>query len=179
MPSLPLALACYYIICPAEVSSNLSRYDGQRYGFSSDKAKNLDESYNFSRSEGFGNEAKRRIMTGTYVLSSGYHDAYYKKAQQLRTELINEFNHAFKTYDFLIGPTAPSTAFGIGENVKDPLNMYLTDIMTVAANLVGVPAISIPAGMLQGMPVGLQVIAPQHNDRQLLAVSQATEEAIA
>jgi aspartyl-tRNA(Asn)/glutamyl-tRNA(Gln) amidotransferase subunit A len=175
LPSLPLALACYYIICPAEVSSNLSRYDGQRYGFSHAEAKSLDESYNWSRSEGFGQEAKRRIMIGTYVLSSGYYDAYYKKAQQLRTELINEFNEAFKSVDLLLGPTAPMTAFAIGENADDPLQMYLSDIMTVAVNLVGVPAISIPAGTASGLPVGLQLIAPQRADRQLLAAANATE----
>lgn len=175
LPSLPLALACYYILMPAEVSSNLSRYDGQRYGFSHQKATNLNESYNWSRSEGFGVEAKRRIMIGTYVLSSGYYDAYYKKAQQLRTKLINEFNSAFDKVDFLIGPTAPSTAFKIGANSADPLQMYLTDIMTVAANLVGVPAISVPAGKIGDLPVGLQLIAPQREDRALLGLAVATE----
>ena len=178
LPSLPLALAVYYIICPAEVSSNLSRYDGQRYGYSDKEAKNLDESYELSRSHGFGKEAKRRIMIGTYVLSSGYYDAYYKRAQQVRTKLINEFNDAFKEVDFLLGPTAPSTAFKIGENVDDPLKMYLTDIMTVAVNLAGVPAISIPAGMEAGLPVGLQLIAPQKHDRQLLQLAQAAEGVI-
>jgi aspartyl-tRNA(Asn)/glutamyl-tRNA(Gln) amidotransferase subunit A len=175
LPSLPLALACYYIICPAEVSSNLSRYDGQRFGYSHAEAKSLDDSYNWSRSEGFGQEAKRRIMIGTYVLSSGYYDAYYKKAQQLRTELINEFNEAFKSVDLLLGPTAPMTAFAIGENADDPLQMYLSDIMTVAVNLVGAPAISIPAGTANGLPVGLQLIAPQRADRELLAAANATE----
>jgi aspartyl-tRNA(Asn)/glutamyl-tRNA(Gln) amidotransferase subunit A len=175
LPSLPLALACYYIICPAEVSSNLSRYDGQRYGFSHPDAVKLDDSYYWSRSEGFGSEAKRRIMIGTYVLSSGYYDAYYNRAQQLRTKLIQEFNAAFKEYDFLLGPTAPSTAFKIGENADDPLQMYLTDIMTVAVNLAGIPAISIPAGTVDGLPVGLQFMAPQHGDRKLLAVAHATE----
>lgn len=176
LPSLPLALACYYIICPAEVSSNLSRYDGQRYGFSHPEAKSLDDSYNWSRSEGFGKEAKRRIMIGTYVLSSGYYDAYYKKAQQLRTKLINEFNNAFQKHSFLLGPTAPTPAFPIGANAAKPLQMYLTDIMTVAVNLVGAPAISIPAGTVQGLPVGLQLIAPQGNDRVLLGLAQKTEE---
>lgn len=176
LPSSPLALACYYIICPAEVSSNLSRYDGQRYGFSHPEAKNLDDSYNWSRSEGFGKEAKRRIMMGTYVLSSGYYDAYYKKAQQLRTKLINEFDDVFKEVDFMLSPTSPMTAFEIGANTDDPLKMYLTDVMTVAVNLVGVPAISIPAGKIEGLPAGLQLIAPQHNDRLLLALAQKTEE---
>ena len=176
LPSLPLALACYYIICPAEVSSNLSRYDGQRYGYSDKDAQTLDESYGKSRSTGFGNEAKRRIMIGTYVLSSGYYDAYYRKAQMLRTKLINEFTEAFESVDFLVGPTAPSTAFKIGENSEDPLQMYLTDIMTVAVNLVGVPAISIPAGLVNNLPVGFQIIAPQHADRSLLEFSAATED---
>lgn len=178
LPSLPLALACYYIIMPAEVSSNLSRYDGQRYGHSSANAKTLDDSYNFSRSEGFGAEAKRRIMIGTYVLSSGYYDAYYRKAQLLRTELIKEFNEAFKEFDFLLGPTTPGTAFKIGENTEDPLQMYITDIMTVAVNLVGAPAISIPAGTSNGLPVGLQLIAPQAHDRKLLSIAKLTEELI-
>lgn len=178
LPSLPLALACYYILCPAEVSSNLSRYDGQRYGFSHPEAKNLDDSYNWSRSEGFGLEAKRRIMIGTYVLSSGYYDAYYKKAQQLRTKLIKEFTEAFSSVDYLMGPTAPTTAFELGAHSNDPLQMYLTDIMTVAVNLVGVPAISIPAGKINNLPVGLQLIAPQQKDKQLLALAKAVEELI-
>lgn len=179
LPSLPLALAVYYIVCPAEVSSNLSRYDGQRYGYTYEDAKDLDESFSKSRSHGFGKEAKRRIMLGTYVLSSGYYDAYYKRAQTVRTKLINEFNEAFQSVDFLLGPTAPSTAFKIGENVDDPLKMYLTDIMTVAANLTGVPAISIPAGVVDGLPVGLQLIAPQKDDRSLLGLAKAAEGVLA
>lgn len=178
LPSIPLALACYYIICPAEVSSNLSRYDGQRYGFSADDTKNLAESYALSRSRGFGNEAKRRIMIGTYVLSSGYYEAYYRQAQLVRTKLINEFKKAFSKYDILIGPTSPTTAFNIGENTKDPLDMYMNDIMTVAANLVGNPSISIPAGKANGLPVGLQLMADQKKDRQLLSASKYAEEVI-
>ncbi len=178
LPSLPLALACYYIICPAEVSSNLSRYDGQRYGFSHEDAVTLDESFGLTRSYGFGDEAKRRIMIGTYVLSSGYYDAYYRRAQQLRTKLIQEFADSFKEVDLLIGPTAPSTAFKIGEHSEDPLQMYLTDIMTVAVNLVGVPAVSIPAGFSEGLPVGLQIIAPQRNDALLLQAANAAERII-
>ncbi len=176
LPSLPLALACYYIICPAEVSSNLSRYDGQRYGYSHAEAKSLDESFELSRSEGFGREAKRRIMLGTYVLSSGYYDAYYKKAQKLRTKLIKEFETALNEFDFLLGPTTPTTAFKIGEHAEDPLAMYLTDIMTVAANLVGVPAISLPAKTTFALPIGLQLIASQHEDRALLSLAKAYEE---
>lgn len=178
LPSLPLALACYYVICPAEVSSNLSRYDGQRYGHSTKDAANLEESFNKSRSEGFGKEAKRRIMVGTYVLSSGYYDAYYKRAQTVRTKIINEFAEAFKQVDFLLGPTAPQAAFKIGENAHDPLQMYLTDIMTVGANLAGIPAISIPAGDVKGLPVGLQLMAAQGKDRALLGVAKATERVI-
>lgn len=176
LPSLPLALAVYYIVCPAEVSSNLSRYDGQRYGYSAADAKSLDDSYELSREQGFGAEAKRRIMIGTYVLSSGYYDAYYNKAQTVRTKLINEFEAAFQEVDFLLGPTAPSTAFKIGQNAEDPLQMYLTDIMTVAANLVGVPAVSIPCGESNGLPVGLQLMAPQRADRALLGIARAYEE---
>jgi aspartyl-tRNA(Asn)/glutamyl-tRNA(Gln) amidotransferase subunit A len=176
MPSLPLALAVYYIICPAEVSSNLSRYDGQRFGLSAKDANNLDDSYLLSREEGFGAEAKRRIMIGTHVLSSGYYDAYYKKAQIVRTKIINEFKDAFSKYDFLLGPTCPSVAFKIGEKSGEPLQMYLTDIMTVAANISGNPAISIPAGISEGLPVGLQLIAPHRADRELLGISKGYEE---
>lgn len=174
LPSLSLALACYYIICPAEVSSNLSRYDGQCYGFSN-KSDDLNQSYTSSRSIGFGDEAKRRIMIGTYVLSSGYYDAYYQKAQLVRTKLINEFRRAFESYDVLIGPTSPSVAFKIGEHSNNPLEMYLTDIMTAAVNLAGVPAISIPVDKAGGLPVGLQIIAGQGKDRELLAAAQAVE----
>lgn len=176
LPSLPLALAVYYIICPAEVSSNLSRYDGQRYGYSFPGATDLEESYLQTREIGFNKENKRRVMIGTYVLSSGYYDAYYKKAQTVRTKLINEFADAFRQVDFLLGPTAPTTAFKIGEHASDPLAMYLTDIMTVAVNLAGVPAISLPCGQSDGLPVGLQLIAPQRADRALLAIAKNTEE---
>lgn len=178
LPSSPLALAVYYIVCPAEVSSNLSRYDGQRYGFSASDATSLDESYGKSRGIGFGKEAKRRIMIGTYVLSSGYYDAYYRKAQTVRTKLINEFAKAFEQVDFMVGPVVPTPAFKIGQNAHDPLQMYLADIMTVAVSLVGVPAISIPVGTTDGLPVGLQLIAPQGKDRALLSVAKATEELV-
>jgi aspartyl-tRNA(Asn)/glutamyl-tRNA(Gln) amidotransferase subunit A len=176
LPSLPMALAVYYILCPAEVSSNLGRYDGQRFPYSYAEAKDLDESYFGSRGRGFGKEAKRRIMIGTYVLSSGYYDAYYKRAQTVRTKLINEFNEAFEQVDFLVGPVAPTTAFKIGENADNPLQMYLADIMTVAVNLVGNPAISIPAGEIDGLPVGVQLMAPQKADRALLELAHMTEE---
>jgi len=175
LPSLPLALAVYYIICPAEVSSNLARYDGQRYGFSEPQAQDLLSSYELTRDHGFGPEAKRRIMIGTYVLSSGYYDAYYKKAQTVRTKIIDEFSNKFEKYDFLIGPTSPTTAFKIGERVDDPLSMYLSDIMTVAANVSGNPSISLPAGMANGLPVGLQIIGPMRGDRALLSFAQDVE----
>lgn len=176
LPSLPLALAVYYIVCPAEVSSNLARYDGQRFGHhAKDEATTLDESYELAREQGFGSEAKRRIMIGSYVLSSGYYDAYYKKSQTVRTEIINEFNKAFKRVDFLLGPTAPETAFKIGKHA-DPLSIYLTDIMTVAASMAGIPAISVTCGQdKNGMPIGLQLMAPQKKDKQLLALAAGFE----
>ncbi len=177
LPSTELALACYYIICPAEVSSNLSRYDGQRYGYSNPQATTLDESYVTARGQGFGKEAKRRIMIGTFVLSSGYYDAYYKKAMTVRTKLINEFETAFKSVDFLIGPIAPTTAFKIGEKSQDPLQMYLADVMTVAANLAGIPALSIPVGVDSlGLPIGLQLMAAQRQDAALLNLAGAIED---
>jgi len=176
LPSLPLALAVYYIICPAEVSSNLARYDGQRYGYSDPEAKNLEESYELSREKGFGAEAKRRIMIGSYVLSSGYYEAYYKKAQTVRTKIVDEFREAFKKVDILVGAVSPTVAFKIGEKANDPLQMYLADIMTVAANISGNPALSVPAGESNNLPVGLQLIADYKNDRQLLAAAKAFEE---
>lgn len=179
MPTLDLGLAIYYIICPAEVSSNLSRHDGQRYQFSAEEAKDLEESYSKARGTGFGSEAKRRIMIGTYVLSSGYYDAYYRKAQLVRTKLINEFNEAFSKVDYLIGPVAPMTAFKVGE-VDSPLKAYLMDLMTVAPSMAGGPGISVPAGAdKKGLPVGLHIMAPQRKDRELLGISKKIEEILA
>jgi aspartyl-tRNA(Asn)/glutamyl-tRNA(Gln) amidotransferase subunit A len=183
LPSVPLALAVYYVVVPAELSSNLSRHDGQRYQFSASdtESKTLDDSYIKSRGLGFGKEAKRRIMIGTYVLSSGYYDAYYNRAQTVRTKLINEFNAAFDHVDFLVGPTAPTTAFKIGQNANDPLQMYLSDIMTVGASLVGIPAIVVPAGKSaeDDMPVGLQIMARQRADRALFGIAKAAEAVVA
>jgi aspartyl-tRNA(Asn)/glutamyl-tRNA(Gln) amidotransferase subunit A len=176
IPSLSLSLPVYYILCLAELSSNLSRYDGQRYGYNYKDVKDLDESYTMSRYKGFGVEAKRRIMIGAYVLSSGYYDAYYKKAQVVRTKLINEFNQAFEDNDFLIGAVSPSNPFKIGEKAEDPLKMYLSDLYVTGANLVGIPAISVPAGYSGGLSVGLQILAPQKKDRQLLSIAKAFEE---
>ncbi len=176
LPSLPLALAVYYIIIPAEVSSNLSRHDGQRYQFSAADSKDLDESYLHSRGQGFGKEAKRRIMIGTYVLSSGYYDAYYRRAQTVRTKIVNDFNEAFQNFDFLIGPVAPTTAFKVGE-VDSPLKAYLMDLMTVAPSMAGIPGISVPAGKDdKDLPVGLHILAPQRADRALLGFSKGAEE---
>lgn len=178
LPSLPLALASYYILCPAEVSSNLSRYDGLRYGYNDPQAKSVEEAYLDNRSKGFGAEAKRRIMIGTYVLSSGYYDAYYKQAQTVRTKLINEFHAAFKKYDFLVGPTSATPAFKVGQFANDPLSMYLNDIMTVAASLVGVPAIVLPAGKINNLPIGLQLMAAQKQDYSLLQYAKSVEELV-
>lgn len=176
IPSIALALAVYYVLVPAEVSSNLSRYDGQRYGLSAQDAQDIDASYELARERGFEAENKRRILIGTYVLSSGYYDAYYKKAQTVRTKLINEFNEVFTKVDYLLGPVAPNTAFKIGENTEDPLAMYLVDIMTVSANLVGIPSVSLPVGDVAGLPVGLQLLAPQRKDAELLQLAKDFEE---
>lgn len=175
LPSVDLALACYYILIPAEVSSNLARYDGVKYGHSSKAAAALAETYDLSRAEGFGAEAKRRIMIGTYVLSSGYYEAYYRQAQKIRTLLAQEFAQAFEQYDVLLSPAAPLPAFPLGSKAQDPLAMYLTDVLTVATNLVGCSAISIPYGEINYLPIGLQLIAPQRAENQLLGVAAAIE----
>ena len=178
MPSVKYALAIYYIVVPAEVSSNLARYDGIRYGRRAEGAKTLAELYGRSRAEGFVTENKRRIMIGSYVLSSGFFDAYYLQAQKARTVLINEFNELFKQYDFLLTPTAPTPAFGIGENVSDPVKMYLSDVMTVPASLAGLPAISIPAGVSgDGLPIGVQLIGKMKADTDVIAMAGEVEVA--
>lgn len=175
LPLAPMCLAMYYIIVPAEVSSNLARYDGIRYGVRSD-ATDLSELYGRSRDEGFEAENKRRILIGSYVLSSGYYDAYYSKAAKARTVLIQQFNELYENYDMLIGPVAPTTAFKLGENTDDPLKMYMTDVMTTPANLAGVPAISVPAGNTSdGLPVGVQLIGPMRSDAALLALAKSME----
>jgi aspartyl-tRNA(Asn)/glutamyl-tRNA(Gln) amidotransferase subunit A len=176
MPTLEVSLAIYYIVVPAEISSNLQRYDGIKFGASAKDAKDLQDLYGQTR-EIFNAENKRRILIGTYVLSSGYIDAYYRKAQTVRTKLINEFAEAFKKYDVLIGPVAPTTAFKVGENTGDPLQMYLADVMTVAASLAGVPGFSVPAGKdKQGLPIGLQLIGAQRSDALLFSVAKQLEE---
>ncbi len=177
LPTSPMALAMYYIIVPAEVSSNLARYDGVRFGRRAEGAQTLAELYGRSRDEGFVTENKRRIMIGSYVLSSGYFDAYYQQAQKARTLLINEFDELFTNYDFLLTPTAPTAAFGIGDNTSDPVKMYLSDVMTVPASLAGVPAISVPAGKTHdGLPIGVQLIGPMKSDAGLLALAGSMEQ---
>lgn len=172
---LKYALAIYYIVVPAEISSNLGRYDGVRYGKRAE-ASTLSELYGKSRDEGFMTENKRRIMIGSYVLSSGFFDAYYLQAQKARTLLINEFNSLFETYDVLISPTAPTPAFKIGENTSDPVKMYLADVMTVPASLAGLPAINVPAGNTEsGLPIGVQLIGKRRDDAKLLALAKSME----
>lgn len=177
MPIAGYALAMYYIIVPAEVSSNLARYDGIRYGRRAEGVKTLAELYGRSRDEGFVTENKRRIMIGSFVLSSGYFDAYYQQAQKARTVLIKAFEELFQTYDILLSPTAPTPAFRLGENTSDPIKMYLSDIMTVPASLAGLPAINVPAGKTEnGLPVGVQLVGSQRSDARLLALAESLEE---
>ena len=173
------ALATYYIIACAEASSNLGRFDGIRYGYRTPEYSNLKEIYKKSRSEGFGPEVKRRIILGTYVLSSGYYDAYYKKAQQVRTLVSNEFSKAFEKYDVILTPTSPVTAFNIGEKSNNPLEMYLADICTVSINIAGVPAISIPCGVdSEGLPIGMQLIGNKFEEEKILNVAYTFEQKV-
>ncbi|MBE3101325.1 MAG: Asp-tRNA(Asn)/Glu-tRNA(Gln) amidotransferase subunit GatA [Firmicutes bacterium] len=179
LPSLEYALSVYYIIAPSEASSNLSRFDGVRYGYRNVEARTLREMYRRSRAEGFGDEVKRRIMIGTYCLSAGYYDAYYEKAQRVRTLVINDFKKAFEKFDVLISPTSPTTAFKIGEKMEDPLTMYLSDICTIPVNLAGLPAISIPAGLSGSkLPIGLQIIGNVLREDNVLKVAYSLEKAI-
>ena len=173
------ALAAYYIIACAEASSNLGRFDGIRYGYRTKNYSNLKELFKNSRSEGFGAEVKRRIILGTYVLSSGYYDAYYKKAQQVRTLVSNKFEEVFEKYDVILTPTSPITAFNIGEKSDNPLEMYLADICTVSINIAGVPAISIPCGVnSEGMPIGMQLIGNKFQEKKILNAAYAYEQEI-
>ncbi|MCD1261080.1 Asp-tRNA(Asn)/Glu-tRNA(Gln) amidotransferase subunit GatA [Paenibacillus athensensis] len=176
MPHSEYAVATYYLLASSEASSNLARFDGVRYGVRSDNARNLLDVYHMSRSEGFGSEVKRRIMLGTYALSSGYYDAYYLKAQKVRTLIKQDFDRVFEQYDVIIGPTAPTPAFRIGEQTADPLTMYLNDILTIPVNLAGVPAISVPCGFVNGLPVGLQVIGKALDEATVLRVAHAFEQ---
>jgi aspartyl-tRNA(Asn)/glutamyl-tRNA(Gln) amidotransferase subunit A len=178
--SLPMAeysLAIYYIIVPAELSSNLARYDGIRYGRRAEGVSTLAELYGRTRDQGFVTENKRRIMIGSYVLSSGFFDAYYLQAQKARTLLIKQFNKLFENHDLLIGPTAPTPAFKLGENTADPIKMYLNDIMTVPTSLAGLPAISVPAGKNQaGLPIGVQIMGPMKSDASIFAFAKSMED---
>lgn len=178
LPNTKYALSCYYIIMPVEVASNLSRYDGIKYGLSA-QAENLADNYLKSRSLGFGAEAKRRIILGTYTSSAGYIDQYYNQAQKVRTLIKKDFDEAFKKVDFIVGPVSPTPAFKIGEKNSDPLKMYLSDIYTIAVNLAGLPAISIPVGEIDppdgGLPVGLQIIGPQLSDLEILHIAKQFE----
>jgi aspartyl-tRNA(Asn)/glutamyl-tRNA(Gln) amidotransferase subunit A len=169
-------LACYYIIMPSEVSSNLGKYDGIRYGHQSKKADNLFEIYTKSRAEGFGAEAKRRIMIGTYVLSAGYYDAYYKKAMQVRTLIKEDFEKVLNDVDLILMPTSPRPAFKLGENTSDPLTMYLEDIYTVTINMAGVPAMSLPCGFVNNLPVGMQLIAKQLGEEKIFQAAYTYEK---
>ena len=179
LPHTKYALPTYYIVAPAEASSNLARYDGVKYGFRA-PGKDLIEMYENTRAQGFGNEVKRRIMIGTYVLSSGYYDAYYLKAQQVRRLIKNDFDSAFNEVDTILTPTAPSSAFKIGDKTEDPIAMYLNDVFTVPVNLAGLPAISLPAGMDEyGLPLGLQLIGKSFDEQTVLNAAYALEEKIA
>ena len=173
------ALATYYIIACAEASSNLGRFDGIRYGYRTENYENLKDIYKNSRSEGFGPEVKRRIILGTYVLSSGYYDAYYKKAQQVRTLVKKEFDEAFKKYDVLLTPASPTVAFGIGTKSNNPLEMYLADICTVPVNIAGLPGISLPCGVdKNGMPIGMQLIGNRFEEEKILNAAYTFEQEI-
>lgn len=176
LPHTEYAVATYYLLASSEASSNLARFDGVRYGTRADHAGSLIDLYHESRSKGFGPEVKRRIMLGTYALSSGYYDAYYLKAQKARTLIKQDFDNVFENYDIIIGPTAPTTAFKLGSQVDDPLTMYLNDILTIPVSLAGVPAISVPCGLADGLPVGLQIIGKAFDESTVLRVAHAYEQ---
>ena len=172
-PNVPLSVQAYYVVAPAECSSNLSRFDGVRFGHRCKDPKDLLDLYQRSRGEGFGAEVKRRIMTGTYVLSAGYYDAYYLRAQKVRSLIAADFRQAFTKADILVGPTSPTTAFDLGAKVDDPVTMYLNDIYTISSNLSGNPAMSVPCGFVGGLPVGLQLIGPHFGESRLLSAAHA------
>jgi aspartyl-tRNA(Asn)/glutamyl-tRNA(Gln) amidotransferase subunit A len=176
LPHLPLSVPVYYVVAPAECSSNLSRFDGVRFGHRCENPRDLNDLYRRSRGEGFGAEVKRRIMTGTYVLSAGYYDAYYLKAQRVRSLINADFNRAFQSVDVLIGPTTPTPAFALGAKTSDPITMYLNDIYTIGANLAGLPAISVPCGFVRDLPVGLQIVGPHFSEARVLSVAHAFQQ---
>ena len=177
LPHLPLSVPTYYVVAPAECSSNLSRFDGVRFGYRCEQPKDLTDLYLRSRGEGFGPEVKRRIMTGTYVLSAGYFDAYYLKAQRVRRLITDDFRAAFAQVDVVVGPTTPTPAFAIGAKMDDPVTMYLNDIYTIGANLAGLPGISVPCGFVEALPVGLQLIGPHFSESRLLNAAHQFQRA--
>lgn len=176
LPNTSLSVPAYYVIAPAECSSNLARYDGVRYGYRCNNPHNLEDLYKRSRSEGFGNEVKRRIMIGTYALSAGYYDAYYLKAQKIRRLIRDDFVNAFKKVDVILCPTSPTTAFKLGEKTSDPISMYLSDIYTIAVNLAGLPGISIPVGLVNHLPIGMQLIGNYFGEARLLNIAHAYQK---
>jgi aspartyl-tRNA(Asn)/glutamyl-tRNA(Gln) amidotransferase subunit A len=177
LPHTKYALAVYYILAPSEASANLARYDGVKYGYSSQEDGSIWEAMEKTKQHGFGPEVKRRIMLGTYALSAGYYDAYYIKAQKVRTLISREFQESFQKYDVLITPTSPSTAFNLGAKMDDPVQMYLSDVCTIPINIAGIPAISLPAGLVGGLPVGMQVIGKPLAEETILRVGYAYEQA--
>ena len=177
LPHTDYGLAAYYIIAPAECSSNLARFDGVRFGLSDQDAANITDAYMQTRREGFGTEVRRRVMLGTYALSSGYYDAYYLKAQKIRTLIKRDFDTAFEQCDAIVSATSPTVAFPIGSKTQDPLSMYLCDVLTLGGNLAGLPGISVPCGLSEHLPVGLQVLAPQWREDVALRVAHAYEVA--
>ncbi|GAF36449.1 Asp-tRNA(Asn)/Glu-tRNA(Gln) amidotransferase subunit GatA [Lentilactobacillus farraginis] len=177
LPHTKYGVAAYYIISSSEASSNLQRFDGIRYGRRAKNVKNLDDLYIKSRSEGFGDEVKRRIMLGTFSLSAGFYDAYFKKAAQVRTLMINDFTNVFKDFDLILAPTAPTPAYGIGEDVSDPMTMYMNDVLTLPVNLAGLPGMSVPAGFSKGLPVGVQLIGRPYDELTVYQAGNAFEQA--
>lgn len=177
LPHSKYGVAVYYIIASSEASSNLQRFDGIRYGYRSENVKNLEDVYVNSRSEGFGVEVKRRIMLGTFSLSAGYYDAYFKKAGQVRTLIKQDFDNVFEKYDIIIGPASPTVAFGLGENINDPITMYMNDLLTIPVNLAGLPGMSVPAGFSEGLPVGLQIIGKAFDESTMYKAAYAFEQA--
>jgi aspartyl-tRNA(Asn)/glutamyl-tRNA(Gln) amidotransferase subunit A len=178
LPHAPHALSAYYVLAPSEASSNLARFDGVRYGMRAAEADDLLDMYTRTRHDGFGKEVKRRIMLGTYALSSGYYEAYYGRAQRVRTKIAEDFKAAFASVDLILTPTSANVAFGLGEKTANPWSMYLSDYFTVPMSLVGIPAISIPCGLSDGLPVGLQIAGPAFSENRLLDASYALERAL-
>jgi len=176
LPNLDLSVPTYYVVAPAECSSNLSRFDGVRFGHRADDPEDLMDLYCRSRGEGFGAEVKRRIMTGTYVLSAGYYDAYYLKAQQVRQLISDDFRHAFADVDVIAGPTTPTPAFKLGDKTDDPITMYLNDIYTIGANLAGLPGVSVPCGLVDGLPVGLHLVGPHFSEQSILCCAHQYQQ---